>query len=142
MLSANWRSISSICRNRSASVLPNQSRSIRIPWNLHFLSHNLPVSLRPRLWLSWTRRGLSMRGAGKPHLLSSPRGKEALSFSRLNNAAPNRVMYEFIHRMKPQLKHDSGPVRFDGSGANAQGGRYFLIAFAQREELNDFPLSR
>jgi hypothetical protein len=51
-------------------------------------------------------------------------------------------MYKFIQGMNPQLEHDSGPVRFDGSGANPQGSRYFFIAFAQREELNDFSLSR
>jgi hypothetical protein len=75
--------------------------------------------------------------ACKPHLCRLREERKHLRFSRLNNAAPNRVMYELIHGMNPQLKHDSGPVRFDGSGANAQGGRYFLIAFAQREQLND-----
>ena len=67
---------------------------------------------------------------GKPHLSRLREERKHLRFSRLHNAAPDRVMYEFIHGMNPQLEHDSGPIRFDGSGANAQSGRYFLIAFA------------
>ena len=78
---------------------------------------------------------------GRP-VRSSEEEEAQLVFSRINDPVPNGIVHELMQRLNSELEHDSRPVRFYCSGANSQCSGYFLVALAQRQELNDLPLAR